>query len=118
MPENPVKKGGWASRNKGGRLMGLKSIARATASLIALAMASGAHCLRSVIPQGRPHGENARLTQRFRLLSPTGREAAIRIEDAGTCRTPWTTRLLFGRLPGNCIREDVCLEREGLVGKY
>lgn len=66
---------------------------------------------------GLPHGENARLTERFRLLSPATLEATIKVVDPEMYTRPWTARLLFTRLPGYRIKEDVCLEREGLVGK-
>ncbi len=66
---------------------------------------------------GLPHGENARLTQRFRLLSPAQLEATITVNDPQTYTRPWTTRILFDRLKGYRIKEDICLERENLVGK-
>ena len=66
---------------------------------------------------GLPHGDNARLTERFRLVSPKQLEAVITVNDPETYTKTWTTRLLFDRLPGYRIKEDICLEREGLVGK-
>lgn len=66
---------------------------------------------------GLPHGEKARLTERFRSLGPKQMEATITINDPETYSAPWTARVVFDRLPGLTVKEDICLDRENLAGK-
>jgi hypothetical protein len=68
---------------------------------------------------GLPHSENAHLTQRFRLIGNGQMEVIIHIVDPAVYTTAWDARVVFDKQPeGTRIREDICLEREGLVGKY
>lgn len=67
---------------------------------------------------GLPHGENAHLTQRFTSLGDGRMEVAIHIDDPEVYSRPWDAKIQFVRQPeGTRIKEDICLEREGLLGK-
>lgn len=66
---------------------------------------------------GLPHGEKARLTERFRSLGARQMEATITIDDPATYTAPWTARVVFDRQPGLTVKEDICLDRENLAGK-
>lgn len=66
---------------------------------------------------GLPHSMDLHLTERW-TLSADGKslEARITFEDPAMYSAPWSTRVRFKRAPaGTEIREDVCLERLGIV---
>ncbi|WP_313803742.1 hypothetical protein [Sphingobium sp.] len=67
---------------------------------------------------GLPHGENAHLTQRFKAVGDRQMEVTIHVDDPEVYTRPWDAKILFVRQPeGTRIKEDICLEREGLLGK-
>lgn len=66
---------------------------------------------------GLPHSDDAHIVERFRLIGANQMEATLRIEDPTVYARPWEAKVIFDRLPGARIKEDICIEREGLVGK-
>jgi hypothetical protein len=68
---------------------------------------------------GLPHGENSRLKQRFSLIGEGQMEVVIHVDDPEVYTRPWDAKVVFDKQPeGTRIKEDICLEREGLVGKF
>lgn len=66
---------------------------------------------------GLPHSDDMHITERFRLIGPDQLEATFHFEDPAVYTKPWDAKVTFDRLPGARIKEDICIEREGLVGK-
>jgi hypothetical protein len=66
---------------------------------------------------GLPHGEKARLTERISARGKNQMQVLISINDPQMYSSPWTARLVFDRQPGLTVAEDICLDRENLVGK-
>ena len=64
---------------------------------------------------GLPHGENARLTERFSLVSPDEMVVRFRFDDPEVYTEPWEAEVRFHRQPdGTRIKEDICLTRLGI----
>lgn len=66
---------------------------------------------------GLPHGEKLRIEERFRSIGKDRMEVVATFTDPETFSRPWTARLEFARQPGLIVEEDICLDRENLVGK-
>lgn len=66
---------------------------------------------------GLPHGEKLRITERFRALDKDRMEMVAQFTDPDSFTRPWSARLVFQRQPGLTVAEDICLDREHLVGK-
>lgn len=64
---------------------------------------------------GLPHSEALHLTERFEM-SADGQlmTVEITIDDPGAYSAPWRAMLRFRRDPAAKIREDFCLERQGI----
>ncbi|MFT3905909.1 MAG: hypothetical protein QM718_06365 [Steroidobacteraceae bacterium] len=74
--------------------------------------ARGIHDSTLLDESGLPHSEQLHLTERYRLLKDGNTlEQVLRFEDAATFSKPWEAKLLYKRLPGASIAEDVCEER-------
>ncbi|HTP40242.1 MAG TPA: hypothetical protein VMI92_11790 [Steroidobacteraceae bacterium] len=64
---------------------------------------------------GLPHSEQLKLTERYRLLKGGAQlEEVLRFEDPETFSRPWEARVVYRRVPGAHIAEDVCIERLGI----
>lgn len=61
---------------------------------------------------GMPHSEDMLMTERYALKND-GRQMEVRItfNDPATFSKPWDALLVFDKVPGGQIEEDVCVER-------
>ncbi|MGC3982337.1 MAG: hypothetical protein QM808_13895 [Steroidobacteraceae bacterium] len=61
---------------------------------------------------GMPHSEDMLLTERYSLKNG-GKQMEVRItfNDPATFSKPWDALLVFDKVPGGQIEEDVCVER-------
>jgi hypothetical protein len=65
---------------------------------------------------GMPHSDQLRLTERFRLKNNGAElEERVRIDDPMVFTRSWEATLIYQRLPGARIAEDVCVERLGIT---
>jgi hypothetical protein len=68
--------------------------------------------------EGLPHSDQLKLTEDYSLSVDGDRMTArIRVEDPATFVHPWETQLVFKRMPGARILEDICSMREHMVPK-
>jgi hypothetical protein len=68
---------------------------------------------------GLPHGEDMKLTERFRLADG-GKNLQLRLhfEDPEIYTRPWDAVLTFNRQPETSLVEDNCLDRANLPLSY
>lgn len=63
---------------------------------------------------GIPHGPKLQLTERWQLTAPDTVIDRITIQDDDTFTQPWQSDVVLKKLQGVQVREEVCVEREGI----
>ena len=72
----------------------------------------------TLIDNAVPHGQDMKLTERFRLRSADVLEDRIRIEDPEYFTKPWETVVTYQRQPDEIFPENICIDSRLPADKY
>ncbi|MFT3905639.1 MAG: hypothetical protein QM718_04975 [Steroidobacteraceae bacterium] len=66
---------------------------------------------------GLPHSDELHLVERMTVPADGKLHIAVTVTDPKTFTKPFTSEFVFEKQPGKLLKEDYCLERQGLIAK-